>query len=51
MPRSSNGRGRSNNRTGRNQQSDWGVIELARDNPLAATAVAAGAAAAGLLLW
>jgi hypothetical protein len=51
MPRNSNRRGRSNNPTGRNQYSDWGVMELARDNPIAATAVAAGAAAAGLFLW
>jgi hypothetical protein len=45
---------RTNNR-GRNgrggNSSDRGVMELARDRPLAATAVAAGAAAAGLFLW
>ena len=51
MPRRSN-RGRNNNPSGRNQYSnDWGVIELARDRPIAAAAVAAGAAAAGLFLW
>src|SRR4051794_28328112 len=32
-------------------RNDWGVMELAREKPLAATAVAAGAAAAGLFLW
>jgi hypothetical protein len=32
-------------------RNDWGVLELAREKPLAATAVAAGAAAAGLFLW
>ena len=56
MPRSnsrsrSNG-GRNNNPSGRNQyNSDWGVIELARERPIAAAAAAAGAAAAGLFLW
>ena len=44
-----------NNNRGRNvrggNNSDRGVMELARDRPLAATAVAAGAAAAGLFLW
>jgi hypothetical protein len=51
MPRSSNRRGRNNNPTGRNQYSDWGVMEMARERPLAAAAAAAGAAAAGLFLW
>ena len=50
MPRSNN-RGRNNNPSGRNQYSDWGVTELVRDRPIAAAAVAAGAAAAGLFLW
>jgi hypothetical protein len=50
MPRSSN-RGRNNNPSGRNQYSDWGVTELVRERPIAAAAVAAGAAAAGLFLW
>jgi hypothetical protein len=46
-----NNRGR-NGRNGRGgNSSDRGVMELARDRPLAATAVAAGAAAAGLFLW
>ena len=35
----------------RSQQSDWGVMEMVRERPLAATATAAGAAAAGLFLW
>ena len=47
----SNRGGRNNNPTGRNQYSDWGVMEMARDRPVAAAAVAAGAAAAGLFLW
>jgi hypothetical protein len=51
MPRSSNRGGRNNNPSGRNQHSDWGVIEMARERPLAAAATAAGAAAAGLFLW
>ena len=50
MPRSNN-RGRNNNPRGRNQYSDWGVLEMVRERPLAATAAAAGAAAAGLFLW
>ena len=50
MPRSNQG-GRNNNPTGRNQYSDWGVMELARERPFAAAAAAAGAAAAGLFLW
>jgi len=51
MPRSSQRGGRNNNPTGRNQYSDWGVMELARERPIAAAAAAAGAAAAGLFLW
>jgi len=50
MPRSNN-RGRNNNPSGRNQYSDWGVMEMARERPIAAAAAAAGAAAAGLFLW
>src|SRR4051794_3670058 len=56
MPRSnsrsrSNG-GRNNNPSGRNQySSDWGVMEMARERPIAAVAATAGAAAAGLFLW
>ena len=42
--------GRNNNPSGRNQYSG-GVMDLARDRPVAAAAVAAGAAAAGLFLW
>ena len=37
-----------NNRSNRN---DWGVLELARERPIAAAATAVGAAAAGLFLW
>ena len=51
MPRSKNRGGRNNNPEGRNQYSDWGVMEMARQRPLAAAAAAAGAAAAGLFLW
>jgi len=51
MPRSNNRGGRNNNSRGRNQYSDWGVMEMVRERPLAATAAAAGAAAAGLFLW
>jgi hypothetical protein len=51
MPRSSNRGGRNNNPSGRNQYSDWGVMEMARERPIAAAAAAAGAAAAGLFLW
>src|SRR5580765_4986321 len=51
MPRSNNRGRRNSNPTGRNQYSDWGVIEMAKERPLAATAAAAGAAAAGLFLW
>lgn len=51
MP-SSNRRGtKNNNPEGRNQYSDWGVMEMARERPMAAAAAAAGAAAAGLFLW
>ena len=42
---------RNNNPSGRNQYSDWGVMDMARERPIAAAAVAAGAAAAGLFLW
>jgi hypothetical protein len=51
MARSNNRGGRNNNPTGHNQYSDWGVMDLARERPLAAAAAAAGAAAAGLFLW
>lgn len=50
--RGGNNRGsRNNNPSGRNQYSDWGVMDVARERPMAAAAVAAGAAAAGLFLW
>lgn len=41
---------KSNSRS-RNDRSDWGVMEMARERPIAAAAAAAGAAAAGLFLW
>ena len=41
--------GQNNNPKGRNQYS--GVMSTARDNPLAAAAVAGGAIAAGVFLW
>jgi hypothetical protein len=45
------GNGNNNNPSGRNQYSDWGVMDMARERPFAAAAAAAGAAAAGLFLW
>src|SRR5215213_4897799 len=51
MPSNKNRGGRNNNPSGRNQYSDWGVMEMARERPFAAAAAAAGAAAAGLFLW
>ena len=50
MPRNNRG-SRNNNPEGRNQYSSWGVMEMARERPMAAAAVAAGTAAAGLFLW
>ena len=47
----SRSRGRNNNPSGRNQYSDWGVLEMVREHPAAAAAAAAGAAAAGLFVW
>ena len=49
MARNNRG-GRNNNPSGRNQYS-WGVMEMARERPVTAAAVAAGTAAAGLFLW
>ena len=43
--------GRNNNPSGRNQYSDWGMLDMVRERPFAAAATAAGAAAAGLFLW
>jgi hypothetical protein len=51
MPRSNSRGARNNNPSGRNQYSDWGVMDMARERPIAAAAAAAGAAAAGLFLW
>jgi len=41
---------RSNSRSQKGR-SDWGVLEMARERPIAAAAAAASAAAAGLFLW
>ena len=51
MPRNNRRGSKNNNPEGRNQYSDWGVMEMARERPFAAAAAAAGAAAAGLFLW
>lgn len=51
MARNNSRGGRNNNPSGRNQYSDWGVMGMVRDRPIAAAAAAAGAAAAGLFLW
>ena len=51
MARSRSRGGRNNNPSGRNQYSDWGVLDMVREHPAAAAATAAGAAAAGLFLW
>jgi len=51
MPKNNSRGGRNNNPSGRNQYSDWGVMDMVRDRPVAAAAAAAGAAAAGLFLW
>jgi hypothetical protein len=51
MPRSNSRGGRNNNPSGRNQYSDWGMMDMVRERPVAAAAAAAGAAAAGLFLW
>lgn len=61
MPKtSSSNRSRSSSNTGRasrgagsnrGRSDDWGVMEMARERPIAAAAAAAGAAAAGLFLW
>src|SRR5215213_9853704 len=49
MPRN-NRRGRNNNPEGRNQYSG-GVMDMARDRPIAAAATAAAAVGAGVFLW
>ena len=51
MPRNNSRGGRNNNPSGRNQYSDWGMMDMVRERPVAAAAAAAGAAAAGLFLW
>lgn len=42
---------RSSNRGRASRNADFGVMEMARERPIAAAAAAAGAAAAGLFLW
>lgn len=42
---------RKSNSRSHKDRNDWGVMEMARERPLAAAATAAGAAAAGLFLW
>ena len=44
-------RNRKSNRSRKTGGDEWGVMELARERPVTAAAVAAGAAAAGLFLW
>ena len=51
MARNNSRGGRNNNPSGRNQYSDWGMMDMVRERPVAAAAAAAGAAAAGLFLW
>jgi hypothetical protein len=46
---SSNSSSRSGGNSG--NSGNWGVMEMARERPIAAAAAAAGAAAAGLFLW
>jgi hypothetical protein len=41
---------KSGNRSGGNRNS-WGVMDMARERPMAAAATAVGAAAAGLFMW
>lgn len=48
--RGANSRGRNNNPEGRNQYSS-GLLDYARERPVAAAATAAGAVAAGIFLW
>lgn len=51
MPRNSQRSGKSKSRNG-SRKDDWGgVVEMARERPVAAAAAAAGAAAAGVFLW
>lgn len=48
--RGGNARGRNNNPEGHNQFSG-GLLDYARERPVAAAATAAGAVAAGIFLW
>jgi len=47
----SSGRSSDSNRSRSNNSSNWGVMDMARDRPIAAAATAVGAAVAGLFLW
>ena len=38
-------------KSNRSNRNDWGVLEMARERPIAAAATAVGAAATGLFLW
>jgi hypothetical protein len=51
MARNNGRNGRNNNPSSRNQYSDWGVMDMVRERPVAAAAAVASAAAAGLFLW
>ena len=51
MARSNSRGGRNNNPSGRNQYSDWGMMDMARDRPFTAAATAAAAVGAGVFLW
>ena len=50
MARNNQRRSKNNNPEGRNQYSG-GIMDVARERPMTAAAVAAGAAATGLFLW
>ena len=50
MTRNNQRKSKNNNPEGRNQYSG-GIMDMARERPVAAAAVAAGAAATGLFLW
>ena len=50
MARNNQRKSKNNNPEGRNQYSN-GVMDIARERPMTAAAVAAGAAATGLFLW
>ena len=51
MPRNNRGGSSRSGSSSRSNDSFGGVMDIARERPIAAAAVAAGAAAAGLFLW